>query len=123
MAGTDSIIEEHNPETVPQNESFTAKHRNRDDEEHREDVQFALLLAKEMDELPPGYFTSVPFVGTMVSMSLTVVSSYFGFAVPASVLTYINMDIGTYKRETAASVRCNPIPASAEGNDKVACPF
>lgn len=104
MADMDSTIEEHNSETVPQNESFAAKHRNRDDAEHREDVQFALLLAKEMDELPPGYFTSVPFVGTMVSMSLTVVSAYFGFAVPASVLTFINMDIGTYKQEAATSI-------------------
>lgn len=68
--------------------------KNRDDTEHHEDVRFAELLAKDADKLPPGYFTSLPFLGTMVSMSLTVVSSYFGFAVPASVLTFINLDIG-----------------------------
>ncbi|KAH0847595.1 hypothetical protein FOPE_00742 [Fonsecaea pedrosoi] len=71
-----------------------AKPRDRHDEEYQEDIRIANLLAKEVEELPREYFTSIPLVGTMVSMSLTVVSSYFGFAVPASVLTFINLDIG-----------------------------
>ncbi|PMD49988.1 trichothecene efflux pump [Hyaloscypha bicolor E] len=68
--------------------------QKRDDTGHQEDVKYAHLLAKEESDIPPGYFRSVRFLGTMISMSLTVVSSYFGFAVPASVLTYINLDIG-----------------------------
>jgi hypothetical protein len=68
----------------------------RDDAGHQEDVKYSHLLAKNVDEsdIPLGYFRSVRFIGTMVSMSLTVISSYFGFAVPANVLTYINLDIG-----------------------------
>lgn len=68
--------------------------RYRDDEGHQEDVKFATLLAAEEKDIESNYFKSTRFIGTMVSMSLTVVSSYFGFAVPASVLTFINIDIG-----------------------------
>jgi hypothetical protein len=66
----------------------------RDDTGHQEDIKYAHLLARDESDIPPGYFRSIRFLGTMISMSLTVVSSYFGFAVPASVLTYINLDIG-----------------------------
>jgi len=64
------------------------------DADYVEDLQYSHMLAKEKDEISPEYFRSTIFIGTMVSMSLTVVSSYFGFAVPASVITFINEDIG-----------------------------
>lgn len=87
--------ETHPPDAHHRHALQLAKYnKDRDDTEHREDVKFAGLLATDLEDLPAAYFTSVPFVGTMISMSLTVVSSYFGFAVPASVLTFINRDIG-----------------------------
>lgn len=85
----------------------TSRHRNqggglseipvdvrRDDEGHQEDVKIAKLLANDQSDMPKGYFTSFRYLGVMFSMSLTVTSAYFGFAVPASVLTFINQDIG-----------------------------
>lgn len=64
------------------------------DAELIEDLQHSQELAKDKNEISAGYFKSVIFIGTMVSMSITVVSSYFGFAVPASIITFINEDIG-----------------------------
>ncbi|CZR68169.1 related to trichothecene efflux pump [Phialocephala subalpina] len=84
----------------------------RDDTGHQEDVKYSHLLAKEESDIPSGYFRSVRFLGTMISMSLTVVSSYFGFAVPASVLTYINLDIGPSENSSLFTIvwtMCNAI--------------
>lgn len=64
------------------------------DEEHEQDLKYSHMLAKETEEISQQYFMSVNFVGTMVSMSLSVVATYFGFAVPAGVVSFINEDIG-----------------------------
>lgn len=64
------------------------------DAELIEDIQHSQMLAKSSKDIDERYFRSPLFIGTLVSLSLTVVSSYFGFAVPASVITLINADIG-----------------------------
>lgn len=73
-----------------------AKHHGgaRHDHEHEEDVECSRRLAKDVSEVDPRYFRSARYIGSLVGISLTTMSCYFGFAVPASVLTFINEDIG-----------------------------
>jgi hypothetical protein len=68
--------------------------RKRDDYGHEEDIKYAKLLASDLKDTPPKYFMSVRFIGTIASLTLTVLSAYFGFAVPASVFSFINEDLG-----------------------------
>lgn len=65
------------------------------DRQHEEDHMYSQNLARETADVPMEYFLGANYVLTMISMSLVVVSAYFGFAVPASVVTFINADIGT----------------------------
>lgn len=70
------------------------EHSKRDDAEHKEDVHQAGLLAHDIADLVPGYFRNPRYLGTIFALSLTTASAYFGFSAPASVLSYINEDIG-----------------------------
>lgn len=65
------------------------------DRQHEEDHIYSQILARETTDVPMEYFLGANYVLTMVLMSLVVVSAYFGFAVPASVVMFINADIGT----------------------------
>lgn len=64
------------------------------DRDKEEDHIYSQILAKDTADVPAGYFLSANYIMTMISMSLTVVSTYFGFAVPGSVVSFINADIG-----------------------------
>ncbi|KIW44763.1 uncharacterized protein PV06_03211 [Exophiala oligosperma] len=91
-----------------------AKHHGgaRHDHEHEEDVECSRRLAKDVSEVDPRYFRSARYIGSLVGISLTTMSCYFGFAVPASVLTFINEDIGPSPNASLFSIiwtMCNAI--------------
>ncbi|OAG39150.1 hypothetical protein AYO21_06701 [Fonsecaea monophora] len=91
-----------------------AKHHGgpRHDHEHEEDVEYSRRLAKDVSEVDPRYFRSARYIGSLVGISLTTMSCYFGFAVPASVLTFINEDIGPSPNASLFSIiwtMCNAI--------------
>ncbi|KPM38189.1 hypothetical protein AK830_g8362 [Neonectria ditissima] len=46
------------------------------------------------DDLPPGYFYSVRFLGALAGFCLSAISAYLFLILPTNVLTYINADIG-----------------------------
>lgn len=64
------------------------------DQGREDDHMYSQMLADKAAEVPQQYFFSAQYILTMISMSLVVVSTYFGFAVPASVVPFINADIG-----------------------------
>ncbi|CAM1509715.1 Fc.00g000500.m01.CDS01 [Cosmosporella sp. VM-42] len=47
--------------------------------------------------LPPGYFRSAHFIGTMIGVTLMNISLYVGYVLPINVLSIINADIGPSK--------------------------
>lgn len=83
----------------------TNEKSHRNDAEHHEDVQNAKELAHDMSEMTRSYFFSVGYLGTMFSFSLTALSAYYGFSCPASILSYINEDIGMYPVFNVRNVR------------------
>lgn len=52
----------------------------------------------EEDELPPGYFTSPFFIGSMTGIGLGLMAGVAGFGYAAPILTIINNDIGPVSR-------------------------
>lgn len=46
------------------------------------------------DDLPPGYFYSIQFIGTVTGFALSAISAYIFLLMPTSILTTINADIG-----------------------------
>ena len=46
------------------------------------------------DDLPPGYFYSLQFIGTVTGFALSAISAYIFLLMPTSILTTINADIG-----------------------------
>ncbi|OAL40510.1 hypothetical protein AYO20_00246 [Fonsecaea nubica] len=91
----------HNPdEGIEQAAMHTPRHslefekRNHTEQGREEDHMYSQRLAEAAGKMPQQYFISPNYILTMISMSLVVVSTYFGFAVPASVVTFINADIG-----------------------------
>ncbi|KAK6218219.1 hypothetical protein LQW54_002973 [Pestalotiopsis sp. IQ-011] len=46
------------------------------------------------DDLPKGYFYSLPFLGAMAGFCLSAISAYIFLLFPTNILTYINADIG-----------------------------
>lgn len=54
----------------------------------------AEALGGTVDDLPPGYYRSFNFVGTILALCLGQICCYFGFVMPANVLDIINGDIG-----------------------------
>ncbi|KAJ9640795.1 hypothetical protein H2204_003084 [Knufia peltigerae] len=88
-------------ESCPEQSSSHDEHPSIEDEKRvkfdkgrEDDHMYSQILAQQAAEAPKEYFFSFHYILTMVSMSLVVVSTYFGFAVPASVVTFINTDIG-----------------------------
>lgn len=47
-----------------------------------------------LQDLPPGYYRSFAFVGTILAAYLQYVAVYTGFVIPVNVLSIINEDIG-----------------------------
>ncbi|CAK7217084.1 hypothetical protein SCUCBS95973_003031 [Sporothrix curviconia] len=46
------------------------------------------------DDLPPGYFYSKNFLGTLLGFCLSAISAYMFVLMPTNILSYINADIG-----------------------------
>jgi MFS family permease len=57
------------------------------------------------DDLPPGYFYSFQFIGTVTGFALSAISAYIFLLMPTSILTTINADIGESNRDRFASQR------------------
>ena len=51
-------------------------------------------LGGTVSDLPSGYYRSFSFLGTVLALCLGQICCYFGFVLPANVLTLINEDIG-----------------------------
>lgn len=85
------------------------------DQAREDDHMYSQILAKKAAEVPQQYFFSAQYILTMISMSLVVVSTYFGFAVPASVVTFINADIGKSLEATTGKGRLTRTPPLIEG--------
>ncbi|KAF1981886.1 fungal trichothecene efflux pump [Aulographum hederae CBS 113979] len=58
------------------------------------DVVDAQAIGGNLEDLPPGYYTSVNFIGTVVAVSLGSICAYLGWVLPANTLTLIFADIG-----------------------------
>ncbi|KAJ9133363.1 Fungal trichothecene efflux pump [Coniochaeta hoffmannii] len=68
---------------------YESQHRH-----HREDDASSIRSEALGDDLPPGYFYSVRFVGALTGFCLSAISAYIFLLMPTNVLTYINADIG-----------------------------
>lgn len=62
------------------------------------------------DDLPPGYFHSMQFIGTVTGFALSAISAYIFLLMPTSILTTINADIGEHR--ATRSVRTVLIPSA-----------
>lgn len=67
-----------------------------DSVEHRElrEQNVSQGFTIESEELPHGYFTSAPFLGTFVAIGVNLMASTGGFALVAPVLGQINVALG-----------------------------
>jgi hypothetical protein len=54
----------------------------------------AKALAADVNQLPPGYYTSIRVVGTFVGIGITLIATYFVFEASAAAIMGINADIG-----------------------------
>lgn len=72
------------------NLSDLEKHHSDDEHEAIGGATFAV----DEDELPPGYFTSRFFLGSMLGIGLGLMGAVSGFGYAAPILTLINQDIG-----------------------------
>jgi len=71
-----------------------ATQQNRPQNQEDGDHVRSMALSAETSDLPPGYFYSSRFIGTFVGIAFTLVATYFLFEASASVITFINADIG-----------------------------
>ncbi|KAH3999819.1 hypothetical protein HBI81_086880 [Parastagonospora nodorum] len=51
-------------------------------------------IGGELEEMPPGYFRSAQFIGTVVAVCTGSTCAYLGWVLPANTLLLINQDIG-----------------------------
>lgn len=69
-------------------------------------------LGGTIHDLPKGYYLSKNFIGTLLGLCLGQTSCYFGFIMPANVLTIINDDLGPDPNyvwvSMIVSIRCKP---------------
>ncbi|CAK7198490.1 hypothetical protein SEUCBS139899_001151 [Sporothrix eucalyptigena] len=76
----------------------TAKTDNDIPEEYRAELDNGDItveaLGGTVDDLPAGYYRSFNFIGTITALCFGQISCYFGFVMPANILTIINEDIG-----------------------------
>lgn len=59
-----------------------------------EDASVAMVVVDEENGLPPGYFRSKFFIGTMAGIGLGLMAGVAGYAYVAPILSIINEDIG-----------------------------
>jgi hypothetical protein len=59
-----------------------------------DDVADASAVGGHLTDLPPGYYRSPQFVGSIIGVMLMANSLYLGFVLPANTLTVINADLG-----------------------------
>jgi MFS family permease len=59
-----------------------------------DDVADAAAIGGHLTDLPPGYYRSPQFVGSMIGVMLMANSLYLGFVLPANTLTVMNADLG-----------------------------
>ncbi|KAL4937901.1 hypothetical protein BDV06DRAFT_215544 [Aspergillus oleicola] len=55
------------------------------------DVQ---AIGGEMEDMPKGYFKSLPFLGTVLAQCLGSIVAYMGWVLPSNTLTLINAELG-----------------------------
>ncbi|KAL4951852.1 fungal trichothecene efflux pump [Aspergillus filifer] len=55
------------------------------------DVQ---AIGGEMEDMPKGYFRSLPFLGTVLAQCLGSIVAYMGWVLPSNTLTLINAELG-----------------------------
>lgn len=73
-------------------------HQHEDIEKHHDDgINVAHGFSAKQDTLPPGYYRSWKFIGTMLATGLGLASAVGGFALAAPNLTLINNEIGPDK--------------------------
>lgn len=63
----------------------------------------------DVNNLPPGYYRSFHFIGTILAAWLQYLAVYAGYTVPISVLSVINDDIGPDPNYTWISIVVNSI--------------
>ncbi|KAL5340899.1 fungal trichothecene efflux pump [Aspergillus crustosus] len=51
-------------------------------------------IGGEMEDMPKGYFTGIPFIGTVVAQCLGSIVAYMGWVLPANTLALINAELG-----------------------------
>ncbi|KAL2851411.1 fungal trichothecene efflux pump [Aspergillus pseudodeflectus] len=51
-------------------------------------------IGGEMQDMPKGYFRSLPFLGTVLAQCLGSIVAYMGWVLPANTLTLINAELG-----------------------------
>lgn len=83
---TEVDVIDHVPSVVPDTQS---------DDSELDGAEVAKeAIGGTVEELPPGYFRSANFVCTVIALCLGQICCYFGFVLPANVLSIINEDIG-----------------------------
>jgi hypothetical protein len=75
-------------------ESQNSEKRNVDHVDHSEDDVVGRRFEVDAEALPPGYFRSAFFLGSMTAISLGLVAGVSGFGYAAPILSIINADIG-----------------------------
>ncbi|KJR88486.1 siderophore iron transporter [Sporothrix schenckii 1099-18] len=63
----------------------------------RDSDSISINAAALGDDLPPGYFYSLGFLGTLIGFCLSAISAYMFVILPTNILSYINEDIGPSK--------------------------
>jgi len=82
-------VEPQTVETVDEQAPYK-QHRNQNEEDDPTGKHFSIDQA----ELPPGYYYSIYFWGSMVSIGLSVACGVAGFSLVAPILSFIDADIG-----------------------------
>lgn len=67
---------------------------------HEHDDSAGATFEVNQDELPPGYFKSPFFIGTMLALGTGLLAGVAGFGYAAPVLTLINNDIGPVRSQS-----------------------
>ena len=67
-----------------------------------EDIEISKTLTTTQGDLAStGYFYDIRVIDTIAGISISTVASYWGFSPAASILLYINEDIGKSRRDTS----------------------
>jgi hypothetical protein len=102
MAKLESEPATGSPCTTPHKDVYQIDNTN----ETQDDIQYeekekSLDISKDavggtFQDLPPGYYRSKNFIGTVAALSFGSISVYLGYVLPVNSLAYINADIGRH---------------------------